>query len=542
MEENLTKKGNLIFKKNNNKLEIRKVKNKEKTINILHIMIIVISTILMGIGIFNKNIWFDEAYSYGLTNQSIIELIKIAIYDVHPLLYYIILKIFVTIFGKSMIAYRAFSIIPLVIMMIFSLFKIRKEFGYKVACIFSFTLGFLPIIVRYSTEIRMYTWAMLFIMLTSFYGYMALKEKNKKTNYILFSIFSVMAAYTHHYALFTICAINIYMLFYIVKNIKISKNYKIKFKDCIDSSIFKNWIKYGIIQLLLFIPGLLIFLKQSFQVAGGFWITVKYPKILLEVVESSFKGEIENILPFVFAILIVIYTVIKLINFKKIEKKSSKNVQNEEANQNEKMVYTLVMNALVPYVLVIIFALVVSVFRPIFITRYMIPMLPLLIFALSVIISNEKNKTILVIFIVGILVFYTSNQIIVYNKNYNVQNYALKEEMKDLIKKDDIFIFSEIGAGSVIGVYFPDNQGYFYNIEKWDVEEAYKAFLPQIITIRKLNQVENLNDENTRIWLIDTENSNLRNEIGIENKEITIYEKEIYNPYSNTTYFFTLYE
>ena len=115
----------------------------------IHISIIVLTFVLLLLGVFNQNLWFDEAYSVGLANQNWGNLIISGAYDVHPILYYMFLKVFTMIFGNSMIAFRIFSVIPIVLLSIFSYTHIRKEFGEKVGAYFAFILLFLPVTFHY---------------------------------------------------------------------------------------------------------------------------------------------------------------------------------------------------------------------------------------------------------------------------------------------------------------------------------------------------------------------------------------------------------
>ena len=79
--------------------------------NILHIAIIILGSILFLIPAFHTNIWFDESYSVAIVNHSFSEIWTIGSYDVHPILYYWMLKIINIIFGNNIIMYRLFSVI-----------------------------------------------------------------------------------------------------------------------------------------------------------------------------------------------------------------------------------------------------------------------------------------------------------------------------------------------------------------------------------------------------------------------------------------------
>ena len=99
------------------------MKNKTK-MQKLHIAIIIIGTIFISLGAFHSNIWFDESYTVAMVERTFSEIWTIGGNDVHPVLYYWIIKIVsliatawgvTSIAGKIMI-YRIFSVIPLSIL------------------------------------------------------------------------------------------------------------------------------------------------------------------------------------------------------------------------------------------------------------------------------------------------------------------------------------------------------------------------------------------------------------------------------------------
>ena len=72
--------------------------------NLLHIILIIVGAVLILLPAFHSNIWFDESYSVGLVNHSFAEIWTIGSHDVHPILYYWMLKIVNLIFGANLIA------------------------------------------------------------------------------------------------------------------------------------------------------------------------------------------------------------------------------------------------------------------------------------------------------------------------------------------------------------------------------------------------------------------------------------------------------
>ena len=133
--------------------------------------------------IFNNSIWLDEAFSMSMIQQNFWEMICNTAIDVHPPLYYIILKIMVWIFniflGNSIWSAKIVSIIPIIILMIVSNTTIKKMYGKKTALLFQILILSVPQIMNYAIEIRMYTWGLLFV--TMFYLYcIKWKRENKK--------------------------------------------------------------------------------------------------------------------------------------------------------------------------------------------------------------------------------------------------------------------------------------------------------------------------------------------------------------------------
>ena len=90
------------------------IKELLKKENLLHIAIILLGTILILIPAFHSNIWFDESYSVAISNHSFSEIWTIGGNDVHPILYYWMLKIINILFGSNIIIYRIFSVLGIV--------------------------------------------------------------------------------------------------------------------------------------------------------------------------------------------------------------------------------------------------------------------------------------------------------------------------------------------------------------------------------------------------------------------------------------------
>lgn len=466
------------MEKINNQLVL--VKKKKDKILILNIIIIILGTIFISLGAFHTNIWFDESYSVAISNHSFSEIWNIGGNDVHPVFYYMMLKIVSLIFGNNILVFRLFSIVPIVILSILGITHIRKDYGERTGIIFSFLTLFLPIIAAYSSEIRMYTWIMLFVTITAIYANRIYKNELSIKNWVIFALFSLLSAYTHYYGLMFAGIINVILFIYLLKNRK-GKN-----KD------LKIFIIQAVVECLLYVPWLYYFIKQLTSVGGGYWIKLEFPDILYNVLGIQYMGSLSNIFGFCFAICLYIYLGFVIYRCKK-ERISVKNAR----------------NSLLLYVLIVFIAFLISLKSPILYPRYLMTITGLLIFFIADIMAKEKSKYITIE--ICIIIFVTSliSNINIINNNYDNTNMKQIEYLEENIKDDDIIVYSNIGNGSVFAVYFKDNKQYFYNGDHWNVEEAYKAYGPQMETVEDLDF---LKDYKGRIWIIDSTDSSFYND------------------------------
>jgi len=373
---------------------------------------------------------------------------------------------------------------------------IRKDFGEKTGILFSFLTIFMPISLLYSQEIRMYSWAMFFVTLTTIYAYRMITN-NKKKDWILFTLFSIISAYMHYFALFTVGFLNLFILIHILRKRK---------------ELVKKYIIVAIAQIVLYIPGLVVFLKQSLQVAMGFWIVVKYPDVLIETIRYHFQGNLTNTVSLIFALAVYAYIIFRFIKNKK-EKVSILSIS--------------------LFLAVVIFTLLVSRFRAVFIPRYTMPMMGLLMFFIATVMSKETKKYITAIICSLVVVVAIYNNYLSIKENYASNNRDMEKFISENLEEDDIFVYDNIGVGSLTAFDFKDNQQYFYNGGHWGIHTAYKAFLPSMEVI---DYLESLDDYKGRVWVIDGEQAGMVNVLKDRYNTVTIIEPtSIHMDYNNTT-------
>lgn len=73
------------------------------------------AAILLSVGVmvslcFNNSVWFDEAYSTFMARQSYWGIIEQNLTDVHPPLYYFVLKLVTSVFGYNLLVMKLVSV------------------------------------------------------------------------------------------------------------------------------------------------------------------------------------------------------------------------------------------------------------------------------------------------------------------------------------------------------------------------------------------------------------------------------------------------
>ncbi|MBQ9017373.1 glycosyltransferase family 39 protein [Candidatus Saccharibacteria bacterium] len=200
------------------------------------------------------SIWFDESYSAYLVRGDFGQIWSETAQDVHPPLFYFLLKIWSGIFGTSDFAMRFMSVFfgALAIIMAFHLLK--RWFGGKTATVATAFLALSPFLIRYGQEMRMYTLIFAIVIGATYALDLALETK-KKRYYIIYAVLLALGMWTHYFTALAWLAHVVYLT--AVKKINIFK---------------KPFLWTYALAVLLFLPWIPAFLTQTATVQQGFWI------------------------------------------------------------------------------------------------------------------------------------------------------------------------------------------------------------------------------------------------------------------------------
>ena len=458
------------------------MENKRKFLekdNIAHLSVIVLGALFFLFGCFQNSLWYDESYTVGLVSHSLFDSIKWAIYDVHPHLYYVMLKLFTMIFGNSLPVMRIFSTIGAILFVSLGYTHIRRDFGKKIGFWFSFCTVFSTMMLKYSLEIRMYTWAAYFVSLAVIYAFRSYNEPDNKKSRLLFILFSVLSAYTHYFGLFTVAILNLVMLYATNK----------------EKRSMKTWLINAAWQIGCYIPGALIFLYQI-TLGGASWITIEWPNIVFDISTYHLFGatleqfsEYKSAKYFVIGGLVLAMYVMSGLLLHRYAKSDEIGEKNKKA----------LKCALGVYYGTILFTLTVSLFRVIFYIRYTAVLCGLLFFVMAVLISGLKKNILKITAAVLLAVMFVCQAVNVYNVMYHPSADSVKEGFGELVEEDDVFLFEEL-LYHTITVQFPDNTTYYY--DKWsDNKNMFRAFGKKAYMINTFDcpEMEELPD---RVWVI----------------------------------------
>lgn len=386
----------------------------------------------------------DEGFTRGLLSFNLADMISGTANDVHPPLYYLInlaITKLVNLIGVNMDVMHSLkfpSIIPYLIILVISLTKIRKEYGLLTAGIFSLALISLSEFFIYYLTARMYTWALLF-MIIAFLFVKDILEKNDYISWILFSIFVTLAAYTHYFSILTTVIIYIMLFVWIIFY---------KERENISSNLKKLFIS-AFICVVLYIPWIPSLYNQLHFVHGNFFIGKVTFNNLVYYLSYGFTISGNQLIQF-FSVLALIALFIMLFN------KFQETKSNNDA-------YLLIGFA--AFVGTIFLGFIASlVYKPILYDRYILHAIGILWLAISIKLSQLKlNKGHLLLIIILISVVGAFNV-------YHEVN-EIKDMHKTLIKEDNFF--SKINNNNTVIIYDTDNH---YVRTYTELNKVYKQF------------------------------------------------------------------
>ncbi len=334
----------------------------------------------------STDIWYDELFSMEFAGSSVSELVGLTARDVHPPLYYIILRFFLLVFdgvtAQEILAKMA-SIVPFVVLLIYAITTVRKHFGMLTAGIFSFTIVSMPGLPEYTTEIRMYSYAMWFVTAALLHGFNLIRDYRDSQkgwdipNGLALWLYSAAAAYTHYYAAVAVGAIMGLILLWMIVVYVIRMREKNSDKGAVNFKALATIVICINFTIVSYIPWLSKLASQVSAVKANYWIQPVGIRTFGSCIKYMFSGYFSNsvvttviaVIMFALSFFMGVYSLIKLCR-----------------NNEEQSLAFLILPV------VVCFGIAVSMLmRPVFVSRYMVPSFGCFWLGVSIFIGRELS-------------------------------------------------------------------------------------------------------------------------------------------------------
>lgn len=166
---------------------------------------IALLVIVMNVSLcFSTSVWCDEAATINLIKLDLASLLGKVKMDFHPPLYYLGLKLWVFFFGSSLAVMKLFSLLPMVVsILITDLWLLKKNDvrGCYSAVVFTILLGTAPCSIAKNIEVRMYSWALMWVLISMLLSWETRQQPQNRSNWVLLSCSSILAMYTHYFCI-----------------------------------------------------------------------------------------------------------------------------------------------------------------------------------------------------------------------------------------------------------------------------------------------------------------------------------------------------
>lgn len=232
---------------------------------------ILILTILVGVGLRSyeltaRSLWFDEAFSWRLIQFPFEEMINRAAADVHPPLYYILLRGWGTVFGTSLQSLRSFSVTLAAgtILAAYN-FAAYATSNRRIGIITALLVAVSGWQIAFAWEARMYTLGTMLALISTWALLHAIRAKTLSW-WLLYTVLAAAFAYTHYFAFFTIAAQALFVAGFLL--------YQTRGRIGELIHLPTAWYAFlaAVGMIGLYAPWIPIFLRQNAQVQESYWV------------------------------------------------------------------------------------------------------------------------------------------------------------------------------------------------------------------------------------------------------------------------------
>lgn len=379
--------------------------------NKLLVLILCFGAILRFYHLDFQSAWLDELHTLNETNPSFkfMEVYQEVFKgEQMPVLYFYFIHIFLKLFGYSVLVARLFSVF-LGITSIYATYLLGRELmNKKTGLIAAVLIAVNFFHLYYSQEARPYIFLYLFTTI-SFLSLIKFIKDSSLKNACLYGVITALMLYGHFFALFTIFAQYLFLMFVL------SKTDHDKRKN-----FFLRVVLSGSIILVMHIPSIKILWNVS--KISSFWVQMP----TLDIYTTIFKGFFGNAEMLLFVVgLVGIFYFIKLFSNPEREENLQEIITN-------KMVFSFLLFSFWTVITLLIPLIRSHIKVPMIVDRYFIVLLPAVIliiaFGIEKINSSFVQKTIIILIII-----FSLTDIVIVKKYYHIKSKSEFREISNLV-------------------------------------------------------------------------------------------------------------
>ena len=328
--------------------------------------------------LFDNAFWTDEVFTINLVHESYVKGIMETAADVHPPLYYLILKTVCLLLGYKGWVYHFASVVAFLGVVALANFGVRRELGqFTAACLVSMC-GLSFVGATYNVEVRMYSWAIFFVVVSYFYCYRIMSD-NRIKDWVMFTVFALASAYTHYFAMLTVFSMA--LLLYMRELMVIKKD------------ALKGIAVSVMIAVAGYLPWLVVLLRTFRAVSDDYWI-VEYPG-WKSCLKWAFGETSISIKLYAFTLLLIFFLVVIRLAWKYLKRLKKVIVIEDLENFDYQLQYVGI--GIGTIILTILISMIVSkVNRPVLQLRYLAPMIGIAAICIGITITKCLNIVVII--------------------------------------------------------------------------------------------------------------------------------------------------
>jgi uncharacterized membrane protein len=174
--------------------------------------IMMLATLVRLYGSTDAAVWCDEGSSLAMSEFSPSLIWFHSAHDVHPPLYFLLLHAWTSVFGTNLFSIRLLSVLPGVATVALGLWLTLLIAGRRAALLAGVFLALLPIAVRYSQEVRMYSLMGLGLLGATIALVYWVKNPQRHRYLVVYALLMTASFYTHYFTAFCVLSHWLYLL------------------------------------------------------------------------------------------------------------------------------------------------------------------------------------------------------------------------------------------------------------------------------------------------------------------------------------------